>query len=105
MSKTKATVKLLPFDAARYLTDDAAVAGYMTAILETEDPAISFRIAETSFGRSWGRPRDQGGRRQAGDPKGNRNFQPANAGGSATKSPRFRGHNAVNACTNLADAR
>ena len=29
--------KLLPFDAARYLADDAAVAEYMTAVLETED--------------------------------------------------------------------
>jgi probable addiction module antidote protein len=43
MSKTKATiksVKLLPFDAARYLTDDAAVAEYMTAVLETDDPDL-----------------------------------------------------------------
>ena len=37
MSKTKTTTKLLPFDAARYLTDDVAVAEYMTAVLETED--------------------------------------------------------------------
>ena len=37
MSKSKAQGKLLPFDAARYLTDDAAVAEYMTAILETDD--------------------------------------------------------------------
>lgn len=29
--------KLLPFDAARYLTDDEAVAEYVTAILETGD--------------------------------------------------------------------
>jgi probable addiction module antidote protein len=34
---TKPKAKLLPFDAARYLTDDAAVAEYMTAVLETED--------------------------------------------------------------------
>jgi DNA-binding phage protein len=37
MTKPKAKPKLLPFDAARYLTDDAAVAEYMTAVLETED--------------------------------------------------------------------
>lgn len=37
MSKAKAKVKLLPFDAARYLTDDAAIAEYMTAVLETDD--------------------------------------------------------------------
>jgi probable addiction module antidote protein len=43
MSKTKAagkSVKLLPFDAARYLTDDAVVAEYMTAVLETDDPDL-----------------------------------------------------------------
>ena len=37
MSKTKATRKLLPFDAARYLTDDAAIADYVSAVLETGD--------------------------------------------------------------------
>jgi probable addiction module antidote protein len=39
MSKArgKARPKLLPFDAARYLTDDEAVAEYMTAVLETGD--------------------------------------------------------------------
>lgn len=39
-SKAKPKPKLLPFDAARYLTDDAAVAEYMTAVLETEDPDL-----------------------------------------------------------------
>jgi probable addiction module antidote protein len=34
---TKPSRKLLPFDAARYLTDDAAVAEYMNAVLETGD--------------------------------------------------------------------
>jgi probable addiction module antidote protein len=34
---TKPIRKLLPFDAARYLTDDAAVAEYMNAVLETGD--------------------------------------------------------------------
>lgn len=37
MSTRKTKAKLLPFDAARYLSDDAAVAEYMTAVLETED--------------------------------------------------------------------
>ena len=37
MTKTKAKTKLLPFDAARYLNDDAAIAEYMTAVLETDD--------------------------------------------------------------------
>lgn len=40
MSQSKAKGKLLPFDAARYLTDDAAVAEYMTAVLETDDPDL-----------------------------------------------------------------
>ncbi len=40
MSKTEAPVKLLPFDPARYLTDDAAVAEYITAVLETDDPDL-----------------------------------------------------------------
>jgi probable addiction module antidote protein len=40
MSRTKAKPKLVPFDAARYLTDDAAVAEYMTAALETGDPDL-----------------------------------------------------------------
>lgn len=46
MSKSRATTtrkpktRLLPFDAARYLNDDAAIAEYMTAVLETEDPDL-----------------------------------------------------------------
>ena len=40
MSTTKLKSKLLVFDAARYLTDDTAVAEYMTAVLETEDPDL-----------------------------------------------------------------
>ena len=37
MKKTKSRATLVPFDAARYLTDDAAIAEYMTAVLETGD--------------------------------------------------------------------
>lgn len=37
MTKTKPSTKLLPFDAARYLTDDATIAEYITAVLETGD--------------------------------------------------------------------
>lgn len=40
MSKSKAKPKLLPFDAARYLIDDAAIAEYMTAVFETDDPDL-----------------------------------------------------------------
>lgn len=37
MSKVKPKTKLVPFDAAKYLTDDEAVAEYMNAVLESED--------------------------------------------------------------------
>jgi probable addiction module antidote protein len=40
MRKAKGTAKLLPFDAARYLTDDTAVAEYLTAVLEADDPDL-----------------------------------------------------------------
>lgn len=40
MSKSKGRAKLVPFDAARYLTDDAAVAEYVTAVLEADDPEL-----------------------------------------------------------------
>lgn len=40
MSKSKSGAKLIPFDAARYLTDDAAVAEYITAVLEVDDPDL-----------------------------------------------------------------
>ena len=39
-SKSKSKATLIPFDAARYLTNDAAVAEYMTAVLETGDPDL-----------------------------------------------------------------
>jgi probable addiction module antidote protein len=38
--KVKAPLKLVAFDAARYLTDDDAIAEYMTVILETNDPDL-----------------------------------------------------------------
>ena len=40
--KPKQKIKLPPFDAARYLTDDAAVAEYMTAVLETDNLDLLF---------------------------------------------------------------
>ena len=40
MSNTKTPLKLVTFDAARYLDDDEAIAEYMTAILETNDPDL-----------------------------------------------------------------
>jgi probable addiction module antidote protein len=40
MSKPKAVRKLLVFDAARYLNDGEAIAEYLTAILEADDPDL-----------------------------------------------------------------
>lgn len=40
MKAIKKSVKLVPFDAARYLDDEAAIAEYMTVVLETEDPDL-----------------------------------------------------------------
>jgi probable addiction module antidote protein len=40
MSTAKKSIKLVPFDAARYLTDDVAVAEYMSAVLEMDDPDL-----------------------------------------------------------------
>ncbi len=37
LQKSKPSVKLIPFDVTRYLTNDKAVAEYMTAVLETGD--------------------------------------------------------------------
>ncbi len=37
MTKSKTPLKLVAFDAARYLDDDEAIAEYMTAILETDN--------------------------------------------------------------------
>ena len=39
-AKVKSKIKLLPFDATRYLTDDKAIAEYMTAVLEANDPDL-----------------------------------------------------------------
>ena len=40
MTKAKAPLKLVAFDAARYLDDDEAIAEYMTAVLATNDPDL-----------------------------------------------------------------
>ena len=37
MTKAKGPLKLLVFDAAKYLNDDEAIAEYMTAVLEAND--------------------------------------------------------------------
>jgi probable addiction module antidote protein len=40
MTKAKPSFKLVAFDAAKYLDDDDAIAEYMTAVLETNDPDL-----------------------------------------------------------------
>lgn len=40
MTAAKTPMKLIAFDAARYLHDDKAIAEYMTAILEADDPDL-----------------------------------------------------------------
>jgi DNA-binding phage protein len=51
MSKGKSASKLVPFDAARCLADDAAVAEYVTAVLEADDPPISRRRRQPALRR------------------------------------------------------
>lgn len=40
MTKSRKTIKLHSFDAARYLNSDEAIAEYMSAILEADDPDL-----------------------------------------------------------------
>ena len=40
MTNTKAPPKIFAFDAARFLNDDEAIAEYMTAVLEANDPDL-----------------------------------------------------------------
>ena len=40
MAKAKAPLKLIPFDAAMYLKDDHAIAEYMSAVMEANDPDL-----------------------------------------------------------------
>lgn len=56
MSEDKATPKLIPFDAARYLTDDESIAEYMNAVLEADDPDLLL-AALGDIARARGGPR------------------------------------------------
>jgi len=40
MTKIKIPLKLVAFDAAKFLDDDEAIAEYMTAVLEADDPDL-----------------------------------------------------------------
>ena len=49
MTKAKTPLKLVPFDAARYLDDDEAIAEYMTAVLEANDPDLLLLFSLLTF--------------------------------------------------------
>jgi probable addiction module antidote protein len=53
MTKAIAPLKLVAFDAAKYLDDDEAPAEYMTAVLETEDPDLLL-LAQGAVARAKG---------------------------------------------------
>ncbi|MBA5688047.1 addiction module antidote protein [Rugamonas apoptosis] len=53
MSTPKTKAKLIPLDAARYLTDEGAIAEYMTAVLEAEDTDL-FILALSDVARAKG---------------------------------------------------
>ena len=54
MKKAKTPRKLLPFDAARYLTDEAAIAEYMTAALEANEPdLLLLALGDIARARGW----------------------------------------------------
>jgi probable addiction module antidote protein len=40
MTKAKTKTRLIPFDAARYLDSDEAIAEYMSVVLESNDPDL-----------------------------------------------------------------
>ncbi len=61
MSKTKTSKKLRPFDAARYLTDDAAIAEYLVAADEMGDPDLLLNALDLDdVARARGIARDVG---------------------------------------------
>ena len=53
MSRIKGVKKLIKFDPVRYLTDDAAIAEYLDAALEEDDPDI-FLLALSDVARARG---------------------------------------------------
>lgn len=52
MTKAKTTRKLVSFDATRYLTDDAAIAEYVSAVFEIGDPnLLLFALSDVARAR------------------------------------------------------
>jgi DNA-binding phage protein len=52
VTKAKPPLKLVEFDAARYLDDGEAIAEYMTAVLEANDPDLLL-LALSDVTRAW----------------------------------------------------
>lgn len=53
MTRAKKQLNLVEFDAARYLDDNAAIAEYMTAVVESDDPDL-LRLALGDVARAKG---------------------------------------------------
>ena len=68
MTKAKTPLKLVAFDAARYLDDDEAIAEYITAVLEANDSDLLL-FALSDVARAKGMAQDsQGYRSRSRDP-------------------------------------
>jgi probable addiction module antidote protein len=62
MSKAKAKTRLVPFDAARYLQNDAAIAEYLTAVLEEGDAdLLLMALGDVARARGMGKIADESG--------------------------------------------
>ena len=59
MTKPKPPLKLLAFDAARYLDDDEAIAEYIATVLEANDPdLLLLALGDVARARAQDRPSD-----------------------------------------------
>ena len=83
-SKRKSKIELLPFDAARYLTNDAAIAEYMTAVLELDDSKLLLlALGDIARARGMGIP----GGGISGDERRRRSARVARGGGRGGRGP------------------
>ena len=91
MKKAKTRRRLLPFDAARYLTDDDAVAEYMNAVLETgNSDHLLLALGDIARARGMAQvAKDTGLAARAST----RRWRPARSPGS-TRCSRWRGRSA-----------
>jgi probable addiction module antidote protein len=59
VTKPKPPLKLLAFDAARYLDDDEAIAEYIATVLEANDPdLLLLALGDVARARAQDRPSD-----------------------------------------------